>query len=253
MSIDWQTLDDELRHWRAAGLALPIWWRDDDAVAVTPALDRLTRLAQEMEIPCHLAVIPKHATEDLAAQCGETPFLVPMVHGYAHENHAPFGEKKAEFGHIRPGLATDAAMGLQQISDLFGPTYLRCFVPPWNRITPELVGQLAGLGYDCLSTFTPRATRLAAQGLVQINTHIDPIDWRGSGGMMDGTRLLQRLVELLQDRRSMRADRAEPLGILTHHLVQDEATWRFVQRCLNALLDGGAVPVNLLDLKDNLP
>lgn len=253
MSAAWQLLDTELRHWRAAGLALPIWWRDDDAIAVTPALYRLTELAQEIDVPCHLAVIPKLVTKNLVAHRAETPLIVPLVHGFAHENHAPKGEKKAEFGHTRPDLEIEAAMGLQQMESLFGASYLPCFVPPWNRIAPTLVNELAGMGFTCLSTFTSRTARLAAPGLVQINTHVDPINWRAGGGIVDVDVLIERLVALLEDRRSGRTDCSEPLGILTHHLVQDEDTWRFVYRCLKTLLDGGATPVNLFKLKDNLP
>ena len=31
----------ELAQWRSEELTLPIWWRDDDAIAPTPALERL--------------------------------------------------------------------------------------------------------------------------------------------------------------------------------------------------------------------
>lgn len=253
MTSDWQSLETELRQWRAARLELPIWWRDDDAVAVTPALDRLTALAQEVQVPCHLAVIPKHATVELVTHCSATPLIVPMVHGYAHLNHAPAGKKKAEFGHERTDLATDAERGLQEMRSLFRHDFLQCFVPPWNRIASALVPELPNIGYDLLSTFTPRTTRLATPGLVQINTHVDPINWRGGGGLMDVQRLLAQSIAQLQDRRQGRTDCTEPLGLLTHHLVQDEAVWRFVERYLGVLLDGGATPVNLFNLKDNLP
>ena len=59
----------ELARWRAEGLSLPIWWRDDDAIAPTPALERLLALAEQFEAPLHLAVIPEPATR---RTCGPT-------------------------------------------------------------------------------------------------------------------------------------------------------------------------------------
>jgi hypothetical protein len=40
MTPDWTALDAELAAWDQAGLTLPLWWRDDDAVKPTPALDQ---------------------------------------------------------------------------------------------------------------------------------------------------------------------------------------------------------------------
>ena len=38
-----------LTRWRDEGRTLPIWWRDDDAIAPTPALERLLALAERFE------------------------------------------------------------------------------------------------------------------------------------------------------------------------------------------------------------
>ncbi len=122
---------------------------------------------------------------------------------------------------------------------------LPVFVPPWNRIDPALAERLGSLGYIALSTFTPREGRLVAPGLVQINTHLDPINWRGGGGLLPADQLIHQLVVLLRDRREGRTDAEEPLGLLTHHLVHDAAIWGFTESCLARLLDGGAVAVDL--------
>jgi hypothetical protein len=45
MTTDWTPLRKELAIWRAEGLTLPLWWRDDDAVTATAALDRLVALS----------------------------------------------------------------------------------------------------------------------------------------------------------------------------------------------------------------
>jgi hypothetical protein len=130
--------------------------------------------------------------------------------------------------------------------DLFGAQLLEMFVPPWNRIDPSVVAGLAPQGYRMISTFTPRTAPQVA-GLMQVNTHIDPIFWRGGGGLVDAETLIQGIITLLQDRRNGTTDATEPLGFLTHHLVHDEAIWGFTQECLSVLLHGGATPCNLLE------
>ncbi|MFK7836270.1 MAG: polysaccharide deacetylase family protein [Sulfitobacter sp.] len=247
MKTDWSPVETELERWRNQGLKLSFWWRDDDAVKPTTALDRLSDLSERLHVPVHLAVIPNHATSALASLCSDALHLHPLVHGWAHANHAPEGSKKAEFGHARPDILTDARAGLDRLQGLFGPSLVPVFVPPWNRVTDELIPDLAGASFKGISTFTPRDKRTPAPGLVQINTHIDPIDWRGGGGVVDKNQLVEHIVRLLKDRRMGQTDNGEPLGVLTHHLVHDEAIWAYVTECLRVLLDGGARPVEIAD------
>ncbi|NOD30903.1 polysaccharide deacetylase family protein [Ruegeria atlantica] len=242
MNPDWRPLDVELNHWRAESLPLPVWWRDDDAIAPTPQLDRLSELADKLGLPVHLAVIPRDATPALAEYVAARASLVPVVHGWAHTNHAPRGEKKAEFRLDRPldVMVTDAQAGMARLRSVFGDNMRQMFVPPWNRIAPEMAKQLPKLGYCILSTATPRKSRLAAPGLEQINTHLDPIDWRGSRGLISPEALIAQTVGLLRDRREGRSDNTEPFGILTHHLVHDRGIWAFTEALLNKLLSGPA-------------
>ena len=102
MTPDRTPLDHELDLWEKESLTLPLWWRDDDAIAPTPQLDRLSEMSQRLGLPVHLAVIPKLAEEALAEHVRVRPNLLPVVHGWAHENHAPEGEKKSEFRLHRP-------------------------------------------------------------------------------------------------------------------------------------------------------
>lgn len=240
MRQDWSLLDSELDRWAAAGLCLPLWWRDDDAVTPTPGLERLVALAGSLEIPVHLAVIPAAARDGLAEIVGQQARLVPVVHGWAHANHAPEGEKKAEFGAHRPvaQMRAEAAQGLARLGDLFGDRLAAIFVPPWNRIAPELVQALPGLGFAVLSTFTPRAAPEAAPGLARINTHLDPIGWKTGRGLLPADVLIGQVAQHLADRRTGRADNREPYGILTHHLIHDDAVWQFVEHLLGRLLAG---------------
>ena len=249
MAADWSPITRELGLWRQEGLALKLWWRDDDAITATPELETLRSLSVRLGMDIHLAVIPKLADARLVAVCAETPNFVPVVHGWAHENYAVEGQKKAEFGAPRSDLESDAAAGLARLDTLFGHRILPLFVPPWNRVTPELLPKLPDLGYAAVSTYTPRAGVFAAPGLVQINTHLDPVNWRGGRRLMDEDALIAQLAKLLQDRRSGKTDNSEPLGLLTHHLIHDEATWGFVERCLGQLLDGGAAPEKVLNIR----
>jgi len=212
MTPDWTPLDRELTRWQSAGLTLPLWWRDDDAVEPSAALDRLTTLAEAKGIPVHLAVIPHAATQALADQLRDAPCLIPVVHGWAHLSHAGSGEKKCEFATKRPlaDMRSEAAEGLARLSDLFGSGLVPMFVPPWNRIAPQMVAELAGLGYRALSTFTPRPAPLAASGLAQINTHLDPIAWKTGRGLLAPDVLIAQVTRQLADRRTGRTDNTEP-------------------------------------------
>jgi len=244
MTPDCTPLDAELARWAAEGLTLPLWWRDDDAVSTTPQLDRLTALAEDLDLPVHLAVIPAGADTALADHVTAHPHLVPVVHGWAHQNHVPATEKKAEFRAHRPlsEILTEAGQGKARLQALFGDALRPMFVPPWNRIAPEVTAGLPPLGYRALSTATPRRSPMAAPGLAQVNTHLDPIDWRGSRGLVAPQTLIAQTATLLADRREGRADATEPFGILTHHLVHDDEIWQFSGALLARLLAGPCQP-----------
>ncbi len=243
MTPNWHPLEEEIGNWQRDGLRLPLWWRDDDAIRVTPQLEHLAALAQSLEIPVHVAIIPRDAETDLAEFMRLNPMLIPVVHGWAHQNHAPSSEKKSEFRLHRPmeNIAQDASQGLSRLRDIFEDRLCPMFVPPWNRIAPEAVAALPQSGYRVLSTATPRKQRFAAPSLEQINTHLDPIDWRGLRGLADPDALIEQVTTLLRDRREARADNAEPFGVLTHHLVHDQDIWTFTQDLLTRLLEGPGI------------
>ncbi len=242
MTPDWTALDLELSRWQDIGLTLPLWWRDDDAIAPTAALDQLSALAQKLTLPVHLAVIPGSATPQLASYVSAHPELIPVVHGWAHSNLAAAGEKKCEFPAHRPVEAAlgDIEAGLARLQDLFGARLEPIFVPPWNRIAADLLPWMAGAGFAALSTFTPRTKAKAAPGLAQINTHLDPIDWKGRRSLVAPDQLITQVSQQLQARRLGTADNTEPYGILTHHLVHDTAIWDFTAALITRLMQGPA-------------
>lgn len=229
---------------REAGCLPALWLRDDDAVEPTPALDRLLRFSQTTGLATHLAVIPADATKALGAYVASNSEFIPVVHGLAHQNHAPVSEKKAEFGphrSLQERLA-DAQTGLDKLRKLFGNRLCPAFVPPWNRMADDMASGLATARFTMISTYGPRSVTNPAVGMVQINTHIDPIDWRGTRGLADPDLILARLSATLIARAQGETDGTEPLGLLTHHLVQNAAIWDFCEWLVGTLLDGGATP-----------
>jgi len=247
MRIDWSPLDRELALWADAGLVLPFWWRDDDAVAPGPALARLADLGHRLGVNLHLAVIPAGATSALAELVAADPRLIALVHGWAHTNHAPPDAKKAELGADRASstVIAEVRSGLLHIRALFGPRSLPVLVPPWNRIAPEVAARLAAQGFAGLSAFGPRKAARPYPGLVQVNTHCDPIDWHGSRSLVPPEVLVPQIAATLADRRLGATDRDEPFGLLTHHLVHDDLIWRFCEDLVSRLLATVARPADI--------
>ena len=246
---EWEKLEREVQQWQALDLRLPLWWRDDDAIAPTPQLDRLRLASEQAGVPVHLAIIPAQATAALAdVTQANAHALIPVVHGWSHTNHAPEGKNRSEFGTDRPGAQTDAARALARMHAMFGAQVQPIFVPPWNRVHPNLMQRLPALGYRAVSTFTPRRAANPVPGLLQINTHLDPVDWHGTRGLADPDGLIAGLCKQLEARRLGSADASEPFGLLTHHLIHDEDVWSFCRNVLEALAPISIPLQRLLDV-----
>lgn len=240
--IDWSPLRTALKRYRANATALPIWWRDDDAISETPALERLSQLSIDLELSVHLAIIPKLADQSLAPYIANRSHFIPTVHGWAHKNTAPEGSKKSEFGAPRDDAKSDLVHALSRMNELFGDRLMPLFVPPWNRMDMDIAPKLALLGYSGFSTFGPRNT---LSRISQINTHIDPIFWRGHRGLVDPDTLIKQAAGILDARVEGEQDATEPLGFLTHHLVHNSEIWEFSDAFLREMLEGGAIPANI--------
>ena len=230
----WHELDGELDAWARHGRTASFWWRDDDATAPTPELERLLALHARTEVPLSLAVIPQRMDGELTGAL--RPFeagVTALQHGYAHDNHAPAGEKKAELVGSRPTphILAELAQGWQNLLAL--PRRLPVMVPPWNRVAPHLIPLLPEIGLTGLSTFGPRRRASPTPASRQANTHVDPIDWRAGQAFRGLTESVRAAVSHLRDRRNATVDSTEPTGLLTHHLAMDEPTWRFVDAFLS--------------------
>lgn len=237
----WAALTAELAALRQSGEMIALWWRDDDAVSDTPALRRLLALSDDMQAPLALAVIPANADSSLAAACAGSNVDV-LIHGLAHSNNAPAGAKKQELGFRAPA---DWIAPLQEaqtrLRALFGERFCPVLVPPWNRIDPALLPLLPSAGIAGLSTFKLRDAPFAAPGLQRINTHCDPVAWRAGGGLAPEAALVDHVTQLCRALACQPANAREPLGLLTHHLVHDEAIWAFLRRLLETMMTSGAV------------
>jgi hypothetical protein len=220
----WQPLLTELTRWALAGRTANFWLRDDDAVEPTEALDRLLGLTSKFAIPLTLAVIPVFTGEALASRVACAGHVTVAVHGWSHDNHAPDGEKKAELGthRHRELVLGELRRGLSRIAGLHGQRMVPLLVPPWNRIDAGLIPDLAPIGYQALSVFGPAKPAV----IRMINSNVDLMDWHGTRGCRDHALLVRDTVVQLE--RAFGG--GDPVGILAHHLVHDDAAWAFLER-----------------------
>ena len=224
----WSELHAALDGAAERGEAIRLWWRDDDAGRDRPALTRLLDLAECHDLPLALAVVPMWLDAASHARIAASRHATVLQHGFAHANHAPPDDRSSELGgRDLETILAELAHGRALLADAFGCAFLAVLVPPWNRFDAGLVERLTGCGFVGLSTFGRRGAPEAAPELTQVNTHLDPIDWRGTRLFVGETAALGRLVAVL--------DADEPIGILSHHLAMDEAGWAFLDRLLGVL------------------
>ena len=224
----WRAVRDELARWHARGQRARLWLRDDDAVTVTPALVQLMEMCGEVGVTPLIAVIPAQVREDLADYLNAAPASEVAVHGWSHINHATAGSKSQEFPVHRPRQDTLAELGqaAARLGAMFASRITPIYVPPWNRIAPEVAALLPDLGFRAVSAFGRKPLFADEASLVELNTHVDVIDWRGTRGGHDPERLT---LELAQELAWSRENDWSPVGILTHHLVHDAQAWQFLR------------------------
>lgn len=214
---------DALNKAATAGERVQLWLRDDDAVEPTLALDRLLALTKAYSVPSTLAVIPENTGAPLSERLSAEPHALVAVHGWSHRNHAPAGEKKQELGRHRPvgTVLAELQAGFDKLTELHGPRFRPMLVPPWNRISDDLLPSLASLGFATLSVF---GKERSSSPIHLLNTHVDVMDWHGTRGGRPAAVLFAELADWID-----RDDRPSVIGVLTHHLVHDEAVWSFLE------------------------
>ena len=226
----WGNLEAELALWASHGTPARLWLRDDDAVQPTEALNKLALLTGQFDVPITIAVIPFFVREELMTFVRQHLNFSVALHGHAHTNHAPRSEKKCELGlHRARQIVLDELTGDRaKLAGMFDDRFFNMLVPPWNRISPALVAELGSCGLQHLSTFGWE--NFPGRGSIcQLNTHVDIIDWKGNRGGRDAGELAADLANALARARQKGG---LPVGILTHHLVHDEAAWDFLQALL---------------------
>ncbi len=245
MSADLKCFKEDLTahlDWFAErGRKVRFWWRDDDAVEPTPALERMLEIANRHRVDLALAVIPKDATEALAERLEQEKHAFVLQHGWQHRNfqRKDLGEKAAELGSRRDPdeLMAELREGKARLEALFGDKFIPAMVPPWNRIDPEISRRLPGIGVSGLSTFTwhnfPRAH--------QVQSHVDILKWKKQIRFIGWESARLRFDLQLTRRRNTGG---EPLGLLTHHLAHDESSFEFLEEffAIAAHHEGAAWP-----------
>jgi hypothetical protein len=253
----------ELDQWQKRRLKARFWVRDDDAIARTPAFDRLHRLAGTYDLRIGLAVIPARAEQDLIELLRNPKArFMPMCHGLNHTNHGS-AARPSEFGADRDfaSAARDLRDAFYRHRDQFGAERV-VFVPPFNSISPRLAALLPEIGFSGLSSVASvmqcRAARLVSQAAwlpslpalwphnnavgpaFQTDVHVDVIDWRQrtSRPVRD---VMRDIVGHLRLRRLGLVAPHVPIGILTHHLVHDQAIWDLCDTLLCDLKSQAAV------------
>ena len=248
----WAGVDRELDAWAVSGVPASLWIRDDDAVAATPALSRLAALSRESAVPVCVAVIPNLLEPTLASALDLWPEASVVQHGFAHVSHSAAGEKKAEFSEpgAPPARRRELTLGKNKLRETFASRFVPMLVPPWNRINDDWRPVLPQLGYSMISTFKPRQNDVDGSWVQAVNCHVDIVDWRGTRGFIGIEPALESLTAHLRNRRLKAVDEGEPTGILTHHLVHDEACWAFLEVLFRQLGEDSRVewlPVSRLD------
>jgi hypothetical protein len=214
---------EELDRWQDAGRVARLWLRDDDAQAPTPALETLLSQLAHYEAPCMLAIIPMRAGEALAARLGAETGITIAMHGAWHTNHAQNGFKSTETP-IERGLnpiLIELAQSRMRLTNFFGARAGDWYVPPWNRLEMGVAAGLPDIGFRAVSAFADTLFHLAP-ALVQSNTHVDLMDWKG-GRIGRTTQAVA--IDLAAQLMLARQNNWAPVGILTHHLVHDQTAW----------------------------
>ncbi len=230
-------LADELEQWSDTGRVAEFWWRDDDAQKPTEQLEQLLVISGRHRAAVSLATIPHEMQVSLAEALSGCDQVCILQHGFSHRNYAPSTERKMELGWHRGGeqVLGQIQMGLADLAGLFGEQLVPVLVPPWNRIDSRVVEKLIDTDLRGLSTLGPRKQKNAAQGLKQVNVHVDIINWKQGRCFAGEKACIEQIIAHLSAKRAGLVDPDEPTGIMSHHLVHDAGCWAFLDELFGFL------------------
>ena len=224
-------LGPELRLWAKAGRTPVLWWRDDDARVPTGALEQLLSLARRHEAPLTVAAIAGPSLPLLVRRLAAEPGVEIAVHGFKHVNRQPEGRG---FGEI---VDDDGVEWVRSQLLATVMTFHRAgaapslFVPPWNNLRPQLIEVLPDSPLTAVSGFDQAAG--TDGGVTRLDAHLDVLRWKGAARFRGRWKFLSRMRRLLSERR-LSGRWGEPIGLLTHHLDHDRASWLFLEEFLTA-------------------
>ena len=203
------------------------WWRDDDAVADSEALQQMLQLAKTYDVAVHLAVIPNLLENSLniIKHPDNQPFSYVLQHGVEHKNFALPEQRKIELGGSQnlQTLQQNLSAGQRLLQATFTDQYLSILVPPWNRIAEELIPYLDSIAYQRLSVL---GKNKLAETELHLNVHIDIINWRERQFAGEAF-ILSKITEHLRHKR-LSGNNGKPCGLMTHHLDHDADCWVFL-------------------------
>ena len=233
MSEPWIAVEEQLDRARDAGRTLRFWLRDDDAVTVTPALERLRDLCVDVR---NAGAAGRDSGRRRAC-----PGILDRGQSLVHALPARLCSQQSRGrGRTAPAsLAASARVGVvleelrrgrARLQALFGARLSDILVPPWNRIDPALPPAPPGSGLR--RRFRPSGRRRNRwTGYAHLNCDLDIIDWRNGRVGRSPEDVCGKLAGLIEQSR----DSARPIGILTHHLAHDAQAWTFWRPCCSAL------------------
>jgi hypothetical protein len=127
-------------------------------------------------------------------------------------------------------VAAEIGAGQARLKALFGPRALPVLVPPWNRFADEFLPLLSATGIVGLSAMVSPGRAASPPSVAAIDVHVDLVAWRRDRGFVGAGAALGGLVYHLRQARLGAVDASKPIGVLTHHLIMDEATAAFLDR-----------------------
>ena len=229
-----RTVIEALNMVAATGHRVRFWLRDDDAVVPSAHLTLFLDQCSAFKIPVCLAVIPKDTDEALVTALSQYDkgLIQIAVHGWSHQNFASRVEKKQELGAHRSidVVLEELKAALEKVQSLYGEQAVSMLVPPWNRISPDVVTALPEIGFKAISTFHDKKSAWKKdQPIPFYDTHLDIIDWKAGGVGRSADDLFESLAGLIRNGASA-LQNDQMIGILTHHLQHDDKASYFLTR-----------------------
>ena len=183
--------------------------------------------------PCARSAVPPRPSRPCRPPRGE-PQAASLVHGLAHLNHAPPGPRRPSSAPHRPPVRwTTMRTALSLARDRFGACSCRSSCHPGT-------GSRRSSSRPVRARL-PRPVRLRAAGgprAAPASCRSTPMSTRSTGTGRAGCGRRTAIIADLRARSGGAdggADPDEPIGLLTHHLVHDEAMWAFCETLLERL------------------